>query len=78
MVELREPGAAMPAGLLCCEGTLEEVHYHGATSRWHLRVGEAVLTSVRPEGTAATPPPAHGARLRLCFARDSLVPLEER
>ncbi len=78
MIELREPGEAVPAGLICCEGALEEVHYHGATSRWHLRVGDAVLTAVRPEGTVGATPPTHGARLRLCFAGDSLVPLEER
>ena len=78
MIEVKPAGEATPAGMLSCAGTLEEVHYHGATSRWHLRVGDAVLTAVRPEGTTATAAPAHGARLVLAFTRESLVPLEDR
>jgi len=78
MIEVRAPGAAVPDGMLSCEGTLEEVHYHGATSRWHLRVGDAVLTAVRPEAAAAGAVPAHGAKLVLAWARDSLVLLEAR
>jgi putative spermidine/putrescine transport system ATP-binding protein len=78
MIEVRAPGADVPDGMLSCEGTLEEVHYHGATSRWHLRVGDTVLTAVRPEAAAAGAVPAHGAKLVLSWARDSLVPLEAR
>ncbi|HXV39544.1 MAG TPA: ABC transporter ATP-binding protein [Steroidobacteraceae bacterium] len=78
MIEVRGPDEPVPAGMLSCEGTLEEVHYHGATSRWHVRVGDAVLTAVRPEAAAAGAIPAHGAKLRLAWARESLVPLEER
>ncbi len=78
MVEVRGPEEPVPAGMLSCEGTLEEVHYHGATSRWHVRVDDAVLTAVRPEAAAAVAIPAHGARLCLAWARESLVPLEER
>ncbi|HEU0223942.1 MAG TPA: ABC transporter ATP-binding protein [Steroidobacteraceae bacterium] len=78
VIEIRAADGPPPAGLLCCEGTLEEVHYHGATSRWHLRVGDAVLTAVRQEAAAAAAIPAHGARLRLAWSRESLVPLEAR
>jgi putative spermidine/putrescine transport system ATP-binding protein len=78
MIEVRTPGAAVPDGMLSCEGTLEEVHYHGATSRWHVRVGDAVLTAVRPEAAVAGVVPAHGAKLALAWARESLVPLEAR
>ncbi|MBX3704402.1 MAG: ABC transporter ATP-binding protein [Steroidobacteraceae bacterium] len=78
MIEVRGSDEPVPGGMLSCEGTLEEVHYHGATSRWHVRVGEAVLTAVRAEAAAAAVIPAHGARLRLAWARESLVPLEER
>jgi putative spermidine/putrescine transport system ATP-binding protein len=78
VIEVRAAAEAVPAGMLSCEGTLEEVHYHGATSRWHVRIGEVALTAVRPEGATAEveAAPAQGARVRLVFARESLVPLE--
>ncbi|MGQ0383512.1 MAG: ABC transporter ATP-binding protein [Gammaproteobacteria bacterium] len=78
MIEVRPVAEPAPAGMLSCEGTLEEVHYHGASSRWHVRVGDAVLTAVRPETGAPTKPPAHGDRLRLAWSREQLVPLAER
>ena len=68
-----------PAGALSCEGVLEDIHYHGATSRWHVRTNTgAVLSAVRPESAPVDGAPVHGSRVRLAWSRDSLVPLAER
>ncbi|MGQ0429955.1 MAG: ABC transporter ATP-binding protein [Gammaproteobacteria bacterium] len=78
MIEVRAAVEPVPAGMLSCEGTLEEVHYHGASSRWHVRVGDSVITAVRQETGAAARLPDHGERLRLAWSREQLVPLAER
>lgn len=76
MIEVRDAGEALPAGALGCEGVLEDIDYHGATSRWHVRTDAGpVLAAVRPESTAAAGAPAPGGRVRLVWSRDSLVPL---
>ncbi|HSG65017.1 MAG TPA: ABC transporter ATP-binding protein [Gammaproteobacteria bacterium] len=76
LIALLDPGQAASADRVTCEGTLEDVQYHGATSRWHVRVDEdTVLTLVRPESTTAGRMPAVGDRVRVAWARDSTVPL---
>jgi len=76
LIALLDPGQAAGADTVTCEGTLEDVQYHGATSRWHVRVDEdTVLTLVRPESTTAGRMPAVGDRVRVAWARDSTVPL---
>lgn len=78
LIEVLVAGASTPAGMLGCDGVLEEVHYHGATSRWHVRVGgDLVLTAVRPEASVAGVAPARGEKVRLAWARESLVPLAD-
>jgi putative spermidine/putrescine transport system ATP-binding protein len=68
-----------PAGALSCEGVLEDIHYHGATSRWHVRTDAGtVLAAVRPESADAAGAPSSGSRVRLAWSRESLVPLEDR
>jgi putative spermidine/putrescine transport system ATP-binding protein len=76
-IEVIAAGAPMPAGVLSCEGVLEDLHYHGATSRWHVRTDAGpILAAVRPEG--ATPiTTARGSRVRLAWSHESLVPLAD-
>ena len=76
-IEVIAAGTPVPAGSLSCEGVLEDLHYHGATSRWHVRTDAGpILAAVRPEG--ATPiTTARGSRVRLAWSRESLVPLAD-
>ena len=76
-IDVLAAGAPVPAGSLSCEGVLEDLHYHGATSRWHVRTDTGpILAAVRPEG--ATPiTTARGSRVRLAWSRESLVPLAD-
>jgi putative spermidine/putrescine transport system ATP-binding protein len=76
-IEVIAAGVAAPASALSCEGTLEDLHYHGATSRWHVRTDAGpILAAVRPEG-AAPIAAARGTRVRLFWSRDSIVPLAD-
>jgi putative spermidine/putrescine transport system ATP-binding protein len=76
-IEVFAAGAPLPAGVLSCEGVLEDLHYHGATSRWHVRTDAGpIIAAVRPEGAAA-PTTARGGRLQLAWSRESLVPLAD-
>ena len=76
-IEVIAAGAPVPAGALSCEGVLEDLHYHGATSRWHVRTDAGpILAAVRPED-AAPIATARGSRVRLAWSRESLVPLAD-
>ena len=73
-IEVLAVGAPVPDGTLSCEGVLEDLHYHGATSRWHVRTDAGpILAAVLPEGAAA----ARGSRVKLAWTRESLVPLAD-
>ena len=68
----------LPEGVIACDGALEAIQYHGASSRWHVRLDDgSLLTAVRAETAAADPAAIPGGRVRLTWSRDSLVPLAE-
>jgi len=76
-IEVLPAGAPVPDGALSCEGVLEEFHYHGATSRCHVRTDAGpVIAAVRPEGSPAAVT-ARGSRVRLAWSREDLVPLAD-
>ncbi len=76
-IEVLAAGAPLPAGALGCEGVLEDLHYHGATSRWHVRTDAGpILAAVRAEG-AAELAAAHGDRVKLAWSREAIVPLAD-
>lgn len=77
LIEIRPSGATLPEGLLGAEGTLEDVLYHGASSRCHVRVDAAtVLAVARAESAAAAPLPPQGTRVRLAWRPGDAVALE--
>jgi putative spermidine/putrescine transport system ATP-binding protein len=77
LIEIRPTGAALPEGLLGTEGTLEDVLYHGASSRCHVRVdADTVLAVARTESAAAAPLPPRGSRVRLAWRPGDAVVLE--
>jgi putative spermidine/putrescine transport system ATP-binding protein len=67
-----------PSGHVAAEGTVLDVQFHGATSRWQVRldVGE-VFSATRDTNEATHVPAAAGERVRLAWPRSSMVALEE-
>lgn len=64
------------AGLVSCEGTLEDILYHGASSRCHVRVmPDAVLAVMQAESAGFSPLPGPGARVLLAWRPEDAVPL---
>lgn len=76
LIEVLADDAPVPAGLLSCEGTLEDVLYHGASSRCHVRVAQdAVLVVARAESPGSAPLPPPGSRVRLAWRPEDAVAL---
>jgi putative spermidine/putrescine transport system ATP-binding protein len=67
---------AVPADHVSAEGVLEHVLYHGATSRYHVRIDGAVLAVAQAETGGAVAVSAPGARVRIAWPKASAVPLD--
>ena len=77
LIDIQADGAALPPGLFGADGTLEDVLYHGASSRCNVRIdADTVLAVARAESAAATPLPSPGSRVRLAWRADDAVVLE--
>jgi len=80
LIELCATDEPIPDGTIHCSGEVLDVLYHGATSRWHVRVDEATtLVVARTESTLA---PGSGAatagqRVRLAWRPEHTVPLRD-
>jgi putative spermidine/putrescine transport system ATP-binding protein len=78
LIAVLPANAPAPAGQITCEGLLEDVLYHGASSRCHVRIDDATMLVASQAETAATPElPAPGSRVRLAWPASSIVPLKE-
>jgi putative spermidine/putrescine transport system ATP-binding protein len=76
-IEVLAADAPVPDGAFFSEGVLEELHYHGATSRWHVRTDAGpIIAAVRPEGAPAAAA-ARGTRVRLAWSRENIVLLAD-
>ncbi len=76
-IELLAAGATPPPDTISCTGALEDVLYHGASSRCHVRLDdESVLAVATAESAAGAPLPANGTRMRLAWRPQDMVPLE--
>ena len=66
-----------PASAVSAEGTVLDVQYHGATSRWQVRldVGE-VFSATRNASEISSLSAAAGDRVRIAWPRESMVMLE--
>jgi putative spermidine/putrescine transport system ATP-binding protein len=64
-------GAPLPDAHIGYDGTLLDVQYHGATSRWQVQ-GEDMVIAAEPRGVA---PPDPGTRVRIAWPRAAMVPL---
>jgi putative spermidine/putrescine transport system ATP-binding protein len=77
LIEIRPEVAALPEGMLGVAGTLEDVLYHGASSRCHVRVdADTLLVVARAESAGATALPPAGSRVRLAWRPADAVTLE--
>jgi putative spermidine/putrescine transport system ATP-binding protein len=77
LIEIRPAEGPLPEGLLVASGTLEDVLYHGASSRCHVRVdADTLLAVTRTESAGAAPLPGAGSRVRLAWRPDDAVTLE--
>jgi putative spermidine/putrescine transport system ATP-binding protein len=58
------------------EGAILDVQYHGATSRWQVRLdGGEIFAATRNAAEVARVPSAPGERVRLAWKRDDMVAL---
>ena len=68
---------APPADHVVTEGVLENILYHGATSRCHVRTSDgAVFAVAQAESGNAAALPAPGTRVLISWPRASAVPLQ--
>ena len=75
---LGETGSS-PADSHCAPGAVLAVQFHGAASRWQVKLdaGEVWSAMVTEEDSRALDGLAVGARVRLCWQRAAAVPLHE-
>ncbi len=77
LIEVLPEGVVPADGAVTCSGTLEEVLYHGASSRCHVRVDQATLLAVsRTESASGAALPPQGSQVRLAWRPESMVRLE--
>jgi putative spermidine/putrescine transport system ATP-binding protein len=74
-VQVLGPGSELPNGAISAFGTVLDVQYHGATSRWQVRLDAGEVFSAT-RNAAETTAGAPGDRVHLVWARDSMVMLE--
>jgi putative spermidine/putrescine transport system ATP-binding protein len=78
LIEIQPDDGMPPEGLLTTAGILEDVLYHGASSRCHVRVdADTLLAVARAESAGAAPLPFTGTRVRLAWRPDDAVALED-
>ena len=77
-VQVRAPNDPPPAGFVNADGTVLDVQFHGATYRWQVKLDVGVVFSATRNGGESTHvPSAPGERVRLAWARESMVVLDE-
>jgi putative spermidine/putrescine transport system ATP-binding protein len=77
MIEIRALEAPPSPGTVGTEGVLEDVLYHGSSSRCHVRTDDGeVLAVARAESAGAEPLPPQGTRVRLAWRAGDSVTLE--
>jgi putative spermidine/putrescine transport system ATP-binding protein len=75
-IQLLASDAAVPADCMSCVGQVLDVQYHGARSRWQLRIDDAALFTAERSEAAPSLPVGVGEQLRLAWSRADAVLLE--
>jgi putative spermidine/putrescine transport system ATP-binding protein len=76
-ISMREESAAVPADGHCASGVVVAVQFHGAASRWQVKLdaGEVWSALVSEEDAHSLNGLGVGARVKLCWPRVAAVPL---
>jgi putative spermidine/putrescine transport system ATP-binding protein len=76
-VQLFSPGDAVPSGFVSAEGTVLDVQFHGATSRWQVKLDvDDIFSATRGATEIARVVGTPGDRVRLAWPRAAMVMLE--
>jgi putative spermidine/putrescine transport system ATP-binding protein len=77
LIDVLAAGVAPDPGTITCSGTLEDVLYHGASSRCHVRVDDQTVLAVsRAESASGSALPPQGSRVQLAWRPESMVSLQ--
>src|SRR4051812_11458133 len=74
-IRLRSPTAALSGDTMSCIGEVADVQYHGAMSRWQVRLETGEVFGAAVPDTSSNGEFRVGARVRLEWARGDAVPL---
>jgi putative spermidine/putrescine transport system ATP-binding protein len=78
-VQVLAPDTPPPFEGIVADGTVLDVQYHGATSRWQVSLDAGVIFSATRNATESTRlPSAPGDRVRLAWPREVMVMLTEQ
>jgi putative spermidine/putrescine transport system ATP-binding protein len=76
-VKLRDPAAAPVAGTMSCTGDVADVQYHGAMSRWQVKLETGEVFAAAQSDADRNVDFGIGAKVRLEWASADAVPLGE-
>jgi len=77
LIDLLAADARPAAGMISCSGTLEDVLYHGSSSRCHVRLDAGTMLAVaRPESGSSAHVPPRGSSVRIAWRPESMVALQ--
>jgi putative spermidine/putrescine transport system ATP-binding protein len=74
-IRLRAPAAPVNGDTMSCIGDVADVQYHGAMSRWQVRLESGEVFAAAVPDTNSNDEFRVGARVRLEWARGDAVPL---
>jgi putative spermidine/putrescine transport system ATP-binding protein len=74
-IRLRSPAATLSGDAMSCIGDVADVQYHGAMSRWQVRLETGEVFAAAVPDTGSNGEFRVGARVRLEWARGDAVPL---
>jgi putative spermidine/putrescine transport system ATP-binding protein len=75
-INVLQTSTSPPTGTITLDAELMDVQYHGATSRWLLRLENGTLLSATRASDQPALSQAPGSRVRLAWKRDDIVLLE--
>jgi len=77
LIDLLAADAMPAAGTISCRGTLEDVLYHGSSSRCHVRLDASTMLAVaRPESGSSVEMPRRGSSVRIAWRPENMVALQ--
>jgi putative spermidine/putrescine transport system ATP-binding protein len=77
LIDLLADDVVPTAGLIWCSGKLEDILYHGSSSRCHVRLDAGTVFAVaRPESGSASHVPPQGSSVRIAWRPENMVLLE--